>query len=413
MKHMQLLAGTALVAAALAAQTAFGAGFGIYEGSARGNAMGTEVTADPASPSVLYNNAAAMTALEGTQFEAGLTLINPAQTVTTLTPAGAVETEAESKWWTPPHAYATFQFNDKVWTGIGVFSRYGLGIEYDDDWPGQYNCQEATIQSIDINPSVAFKAMEKLSLAVGLRAEWFDFELYRKIPLDRLNPSPATDPQLHICGDSWGVGYNLGAFFEATDWLAFGLAYDSEIEQEVEGDYDLNPALMPGGEGGGDITTPGILRFGASAKATDKLTVNAGIIYTMWSSYDELAIEFAPPLLGALPESTTPKDWDDVFRYQVGVEYALDETWALRAGYIYDETPDPDAHVDYIVPGNNRNLISLGVGYKKGDFFCDASYTYLMIEDRDIAARAEEGVLPGEFSDGDAHLIGLTVGYKL
>jgi len=69
MKHMKLLAGTLGVAAVLAAQSAFGAGFGIYEGSARGNALATEVTADPASPSVLYNNAAGMTALEGTQVE--------------------------------------------------------------------------------------------------------------------------------------------------------------------------------------------------------------------------------------------------------------------------------------------------------------------------------------------------------
>lgn len=112
------------------------------------------------------------------------------------------------------------------------------------------------------------------------------------------------------------------------------------------------------------------------------------------------------------------RDWDDVFRYQLGVEYALTEAWALRAGYIYDETPDPDAHVDYIVPGNDRNLISLGVGYQKGDFFCDLSYTYLMIEDRDISISAEraaekDGVLPGKFEDGDAHLIGLSVGYKL
>ena len=117
--------------------------------------------------------------------------------------------------------------------------------------------------------------------------------------------------------------------------------------------------------------------------------------------------------MGLLLAPVTEKDWDDVFRYQIGVEYALTEAWALRAGYIFDETPDPDAHVDYIVPGNDRHLVSLGVGYKAGDLFCALSYTYLMIEDRDIAARPEEGVLPGEFSDGDAHLIGLSVGYKL
>ena len=102
-----------------------------------------------------------------------------------------------------------------------------------------------------------------------------------------------------------------------------------------------------------------------------------------------------------------------MFRYQIGAEYALDETWALRAGYIRDMTPDPDAHADYIVPANDRHLVSLGVGYKKGDFFCDLAYTLLLIDGRDIAARPEDGVLPGEFKDGEAHMIGISAGYKL
>ena len=109
----------------------------------------------------------------------------------------------------------------------------------------------------------------------------------------------------------------------------------------------------------------------------------------------------------------TEKDWDDVFRYQVGMEYALNETWALRAGYVFDETPDPDRTMDYIVPANDRNLFSVAAGYQKGDFFCDLSYTYLMIVDRDVAPRPAEGVLPGEYQDGDTHLIGISAGYKL
>ncbi len=411
MKQTRLLAGTLGVAAALAAQTVFGAGFGIYEGSARGNALGTEVTADPASPSVLYNNAAAMTELEGTQFEAGATFIRPHASVTTTTQLGSQKTKADSKWWVPPHAYGTYQINEKAWAGIGVFSRFGLGVDYPNAWPGRYNVQEATIQSIDVNPSVAFKVLDNLSLAAGLRAEWFDFELYRAIPTG----TPFVDPdlQVQLCGDSWGIGYNLGAFYKATDWLSFGLAYESRIKQEVEGDYEVNHPILSGGDGSGDITTPDILRFGTSIKATDQLTLNAGVIYTMWSTYDELAIEFDPPLLGAVPSSTTEKDWEDVFRFQLGAEYALNEEWSLRAGYIFDDTPDPTEHADYIVPANDRNLFSLGVGYKQGDFFCDLAYTYLLIRDREVAARPADGVLPSEFTDGDAHMIGVSLGYKL
>ena len=412
MKQVKILAGALGVAATLAAQCTYGAGFGIYEGSARGNAMGTEVTADPASPSVLYNNPAAMTELSGTQFEAGVTLINPHASVSTVVAPGMeLDNKADSKWWTPPHAYATYQINDKVWAGIGAFSRFGLGIDFEDNWPGRYNIQEATIKSLDVNPSLAVKLTESLSLAAGVRAEWFEFEMYKAIPTG----TPGVDPdlQLHLKGDSWGIGYNLGAFFKATEWLAFGLAYDSEIKQEVEGDYTTGHPLLPGGEGSGDIKTPSILRFGASAKATDKLKINAGIIYTMWSSYNQLAIAFEPALLGRIPVSTTQKDWDDVLRYQVGMEYALNDVWALRAGYIFDETPDPDTHVDYIVPANDRHLFSVGAGYKQNNFFCDLGYTYLLIVDRDIAARPADGVFAGEFTDGDAHMIGVSVGYKL
>ena len=414
MKQTRLLAGTLGVAAALAAQTVFGAGFGIYEGSARGNALGTEVTADPASPSVLYNNAAAMTELEGTQFEAGATFIRPHASVTTTTQLGSQKTKADSKWWVPPHAYGTYQINEKAWAGIGVFSRFGLGVDYPNAWPGRYNVQEATIQSIDVNPSVAFKVLDNLSLAAGLRAEWFDFELYQAVSADGTH-SALTDLQAHLCGDSWGVGYNLGAFFKATDWLSLGLSYDSEVDQEVEGDYDVSSPLaeVGSGDGGGDITTPGILRLGASAKATEKLTLNAGIVYTTWSSYDELTIDFDPALLGAVPSTTSEKDWDDVLRYQLGAEYALNPSWKLRAGYVFDETPDPDENVDYIVPGNDRHLLSAGVGYQQGDFFCDLAYVYLIIVDRDIDARVAEGVWSGEFSEGDAHMVAASVGYKL
>ena len=414
MKTMKLYAGMLGVAAVMAAQVALGAGFGIYEGSARGNAMGSEVTADPASPSVLYNNAAAMTDLEGTQGEVGATFIKPRQAITTtVAPGMTLKNHADSKWWVPPHAYVTHQVNDRVWAGVGVFSRFGLGVDYKDNWPGRYSVQEATIQSVDINPSVAFKVCDRLSLAAGVRAEWFEFELYRAIPTG--TPFEDPDLRLRVKGDSWGVGYNLGAYFKATDWLALGLAFDSEIDQDVTGDYSVRSPLakVGGGKGGGDVTTPGIIRLGSSIRATDKLTVNAGVVYTMWSSYDELAIDFNPALLGAVPKSVSEKDWHDTFRWQLGVEYALSDAWSLRAGYVHDRTPDPDRHVDYIVPANHRNLFTAGVGYKKGDFFCDLGYTYLYIQTRSVEGRPAEGVLSGSFEDGDAHLVAASVGYKL
>lgn len=411
MKHVKLLSVKLGIVAMLIAQSVVGAGFGIYEGSTRGNALGSEVTADPASPSVLYNNAAGITELDGRQMEFGSSFVYPQQAVTTTMSDGQNVNYTAGKWWMIPNTYVTRQINDRVWTGVGMFTRYGLGVKYKDDWAGRYNVQEVTITSLDLNPSVAFKATDRLSLAAGIRAEYFDFELYKAIP----TATPFVDPdlQMHLKGESWGVGFNLGAYFKASDWISFGLAYDSQVKQTLNGNYTTTHPVLARGDASGDITTPAIIRLGASVKATENLTVNAGVAYTMWSSYDELAIDFNPSLLGEVPRSVTEKDWNDVFRYQLGVEYAFNQTWTLRTGYIYDCTPDPDGHVDYIVPANNRNMFATGVGYQKGNFFSDLSYTYLLIEDRHVAARPEEGIVPSSFEGGDAHMIAASFGYKL
>jgi long-chain fatty acid transport protein len=402
-------------AAGMVASSAFGAGWGIYEGSARSSGLGTEITADPVAPSVIYNNASAMTALEGTQFEVGAGFIGPSLTVVTeQTPAGTVETENEENWYVAPRLYATHSLNETVWLGLGVFSRFGLGNEYKDGWVGRYNVREALIRTLEINPSVAVKVMDKLSLSAGVRAQWFDFEINTALPTG----TPFADPDLNlrVSGDNWAAGYNLGAYYEATDWLSLGLSYESEVKQEVEGEFAATAptgASVSSGDAAGDVTTPALLRAGLSAQATEKLKLNAGITYTMWSSYDELAISFDPFLLGRVPRTVTAKDWDDVIRYQFGAEYALTAEWALRAGYVYDETPEPDNRVDYTSPSNNRHIFSLGIGYAKNDFSCDLGYTFIHMEDRDVAARPAEGIFDGEFTDLHAHTLGVSVGYRL
>lgn len=374
--------------------------------------MGSEVTADPVSPSVIYNNIAAITELSGVQVEGGATFIKPQQTVRTRSPLGADNNYADSRWWIIPNAYATYQVNDKWWAGLGLFSRAGLGAEYENDWAGRYTVQKVTITSFDINPSVAYKVNEWFSLAAGFRAQYFDLELYRAIPSGQ--PFADPDMRLRMTGDDWALGFNLAAFYKATDWLSFGLAYDSRIKHAVPGEYAITfpQGKVGDGKGSADMYTPGLIRLGTSVQATEKLKINAGVVYTMWSCYEQLGITLEPPV-GPQSRVVSRKDWHDTFRWQLGLEYALTDNWDVRAGYVHDRTPDPDFSTDYMVPTNHRNLFSVGAGFHKGNFLCDVAYTYLMIQDRTIEARPEDGVWGGGFCDGDAHMLSLSVGYKL
>lgn len=388
----------------MGASVALGSGFALYEGSARGNALGGALTARDPDPSAIYYNPAAITDLEGANLEVGATVIRPTVTVETLTPSGAVSTESERNHWIPPHAYGVYQFNDRVWGGFGVYSRFGLGSEFDSDWPGRFNNYKANIRTLTFNPNVALKLDDRFSLAAGVSAMWFDLDLRRKLSI------LGSELDFKMTGDSWGYGYNVGARYKLSDRVALGVAYQSTVMQEVEGDVDIG---LGNSSASGDIKLPDMLFMGIAVKPVDKVSVEVGAVYTRWSTYDELLVNIDDPTLLGRTKLRSVKKWDNVWRYQAGVEYELINDLTLRAGYIYDQTPDPDATADYLVPANDRHLGSIGMGYNWRSWQFDVSYTYLYIMDRDVRARPLEGVYDSKFKDGHSHLVGVSVSKAL
>ncbi|EGJ48576.1 membrane protein involved in aromatic hydrocarbon degradation [Desulfocurvibacter africanus subsp. africanus str. Walvis Bay] len=409
----------ALIAAALilfGASSGYGAGFAMYEYGARGNALGGGLVGRADDPSALAYNPAGITQLEGTGFMAGTTVINPLASVE----IGGEEVDAESKYWTPPHLYVTQQLDDTFWLGFGLYSRYGLGIEYDSDWAGRYNMYEAQIQSISMSPTLAVKVTDWLSVAAGPEIMWFEFKQKKAIPF---GGDPANDIDASLEGDSWGYGAIAGLHVTPNEWLKLGFTYRSKVKQKVDGEADftksvaaqmLYPAFFEDMGAKGEITLPDSYTFGVAVYPMDKLSVEFDAVYTRWSSFDELKInfedDFAPP---SKDSTVSEKDWNDVWRYQVSAEYALLNWLDLRASYVYDNTPIPDAHVDYMVPANDRQLYGAGLGFHITEALdLDLSYTYLDIKERDVAARTSEGIQESKFVDGHAHLYGISMAYR-
>lgn len=292
---------------------------------------------------------------------------------------------------------------------MGLFSRFGLGTEFPSDWVGRYNSYDAEIQTLTFNPDVALKVNDQISVAAGVNATWFDLTLKRKIPTTP-DYNPANDIDLKLSGDAIGYGYNFGVRYEPRKWIAFGAAYQSEVDEDVDGTTDIRVMKC---DASGDVTLPDEILLGVVLMPTDKLSLEIGAVRTGWSSYDQLTIKIDDPTLLGISETTTEKDWNDVWRYQLGVEYKLSEKLDLRLGYVYDEEPIPGETVDYLVPANDRQLYSVGCGYHVKDWTVDLSYTYLSIRDRQIDGRTEAGVLPSWFTDGDAHMVGVSLSTML
>ena len=193
MKMKRVLYG--LLMALFTSQAVFGAGFALYEGSARGNSLGG-LTGHGDDAAAVYYNPAGITNLEGVHFMGGATFIIPFADLTTtdLYSGDQKTTSFEDAIFTPPHMYYTRQINDKLWFGAGVFTRFGLGVEFDSDWEGRYSSTNAQIQSLTFNANLAYKINDKVSIAAGVRGIWFDLLLEQAIDPSALLGLAPNDP---------------------------------------------------------------------------------------------------------------------------------------------------------------------------------------------------------------------------
>jgi long-chain fatty acid transport protein len=383
-----------------------GAGFALYEFSARGNAMGGAVIANEAEAASLAVNPALITQIDGSQIQAGATFVIPHATteVGPMGPVPAGKSELKDRVFTLPNIYATYQASENVFLGLAGFSRFGLGGEYKDykQWLGSTIAYKFDVLSFSLTPTIAAKVTDELSLAAGLEAMWLDFSESKYIPA----PLPGSGTNVKVKGDGISWGGNFSAFYKplwAERW-GFGFSYRTKIRHIVDGTFSQTGSADEAVRG--SVTLPDSLTFGVSFKAMEKLVLEAGIIETFWSSYDALRIERADGTL-----NVEQKKYKDVYRLNLGAEYALNNNWDVRAGYVFDKSPTNDEYMDTLVPVGDRNIFSVGAGYKRTDWGLDFSYSYLIGKNMSGSGEISGAHVPVKYTNADTHMIGLTFKY--
>ena len=76
-----------------------------------------------------------------------------------------------------PDIYGVTHLTPDLSAGIAVTSPFGLPVKYNSAWVGRYDVIQAEALTADINPNLAYKINDKLSVAGGLSAQYLTFEL--------------------------------------------------------------------------------------------------------------------------------------------------------------------------------------------------------------------------------------------
>lgn len=404
-------------------------GFALYEYSARGVALGGATMARKADPSAVASNPALITQLQGAQVLAGVTAIMPSGKMDTS--YGGVErtSSLRENTWFVPHAYYTQQLNDDWYLGVGAFSRFGLGFKYSPSWPGRYNIYEVDLQTVSINPNIAWKATDSLSLAAGIELMQVSLDMNKKAaipgvsPMNFNNPNvPQVDSDINNA-DGTGIGVNLAGHYQFNEQWAAGVLYRSQVQQRARGENEFTVenigGLSPGTQAAlrsryqdssarSEVIMPDSVAGGVSWTPTKDLSFEAGAIWTRWSTFRTLRIHLGEPMNTV---SESKKKWDDAWRLNFGVEYAANDWLTLRAGYVYDQSPMTDDHADYLVPTDGRNIYSAGVGLKWGNFSTDLTYAYIDAKGRSYDENLAYGVLDSKAKNAQTHMISTSLMY--
>ena len=191
------------------------AGFALANqaGSGTGNAFAGN-TAVVEDASIAWLNPAGMTELKSdTHISTSAHLVMPKAQFTNdgSTPAivlGNVNADG-GKNGVVPGVYVVHRLNDKTSAGLSVNAPFGLGTEYSYNWVGRVHALESTIKTLNINPSIAYKVNDQLSVGAGISAQSMEVDLKRAANL--------TGRTVTISGkDDVSAGVNAGLLYKPT-----------------------------------------------------------------------------------------------------------------------------------------------------------------------------------------------------
>jgi len=397
-------------------QNLHASGFALIEQSASGmgNAFaGGAAAGDDASD--IYFNPASMTLFDTSQFVAAAHVVHPIayfddggshlSSKFNQQPLEGRKAQDGGVDALVPNFYSIVPINDKLSFGFAVNVPFGLSVKYDDDWVGRYHAVDSELATLNFNPSVALKISPALSIGGGLSLQTASVSLTSAVDfaaLETLSPGPRikNDGFAKITGDnnsnlSWG--WNFGLLLKIDQDTRFGMAFRSSIEHKIKGDVDFSvPAsyapLLNGsgkfndGAVSAEVTFPATLSVSAIHRYDETFTFMADITWTGWSVFDELRIVYDKSDNSTQPDSVTTEDWQDSYRYSLGMNYRADPSWLLRWGIAYDQSPVPDSQRRTPrIPDNDRIWASFGMSHQLSKRLSwDLGYSHLRVKNTTI-----------------------------
>jgi long-chain fatty acid transport protein len=359
---------------------AFAGGLSFEHNGAAAMGKGNAFAGEANDPSAIFYNPAGITQLPGTQVMIGTAIVYLDSTFRSSTTGES--TQLQDQFPILPHLYITHRFqkwDERLSVGLGVYTPFGLLIDWPDNWQGRFDSINAKFRATVINPTIAYQVTPDLSVAAGFRYANVSAEFQQKF-----NVGNGESKARLFEANANPIGWNVGLLYHIpTIATSIGVQFRSELQAKLNGSAEFSgpaSALFANTSVHSNFTMPPQLVVGVSTKIIPRWTFNADVEWEGWRTLGTIPLHFTTtsqsPLnqqmldqAGCTNQQAAPQAgcrlWKNSYVFRVGAEYAATDRLALRGGYFYSQSPIPDNTFDPNIPESNLHALTTGLGYTR------------------------------------------------
>jgi len=301
-------------------------------------------------------------------------------------------------------SFFAYRYSPNIYFGINLASPAVGILDYSEGWVGRYSVQNTSFLTIGLNPSLALKVNEVLSVGAGFTLYYSQLEQTIAVPLTM------GDGQIELDNlQDYSSQFNLGFLLTIPNSKTkVGLMYRTQSNFNLKGEARfLRLATTPSIKTQLKLPQNIIVSIKQPMGRKFNLLIDGG--WGQWS-----VMQSTPVRIGGFINGVTPRNFKDTWRAGVGGQYQLMPNVKLQAGFSYDSSPTTanDRLPDLALDQQKRFGIGTIIDFNK-HLSLASSYEYSNLGKARINSTGLAGVLSGYYSKNYAHFIQISINGKL
>lgn len=370
--------------------------------------------------SLIFWNPAGTVKLDGFSMLAGAASITLAGAYTRDTTRKRYEAEIPTA--IVPHIFVNKQvtiMGRKLSLGGGLYVPYGLTSQWGDDFPGRFLSKKAALQTVYVQPNIAYQINDKWSIGGGPIYVNSKVELIQSIDLSTLPAAGTTTfgqlgfakgteiGQLHVEGGGHTFGGHFGVMGKLNEHWTVGARYLSKARVKYRGadavftqtntglivpvgitgipagtpvdvliapQFTATGNFAPGQKASTEVTHPDQAQIGFNYTGFKDWNIEADYQWTGFKKFINLPVGFTNPVLNR----TLIEDYNNSSSFRLGADRSFSNQARLRLGVAGVTSAASEATVTPLLPEQQRAYYTLGGAYPlMNRLTVDGAYAYI------------------------------------